>query len=60
MSKNHSVAQVFDALIKQTQQRGGCPSVREISDAALAVANVGARTRSTYRPEWHGYIGKIQ
>lgn len=34
----HSVASVFDAMIEQTRQRGGCPSVREISDAALAVA----------------------
>lgn len=42
MSKNHSVAEVFDALLKQTQQRGGSPSVREISDAALAVAGLVA------------------
>ena len=42
MSKNHSVAEVFDALIKQTQQRGGSPSVREVSDAALAVASLVA------------------
>lgn len=42
MSKPHSVAEVLDALIKQTQQRGGSPSVREISDAALAVANLVA------------------
>lgn len=42
MSKNHAVAKVFDALIEQTQQRGGSPSVREISDAALAVSNLVA------------------
>lgn len=37
MTKKHAVSQVFSALIEQTQQRGGSPSVREISDAALAV-----------------------
>lgn len=42
MSTNHSVAEVFDALIDQTRLRGGSPSVREISDAALAVANLVA------------------
>lgn len=42
MIKTHSVAEVFDALIEQTQQRGGCPGVREISDSALAVANLVA------------------
>lgn len=42
MSNNHSVASIFDALIKQTQQRGGSPSVREISDAALAVDSLVA------------------
>lgn len=42
MKKNHSVAAVFDALITQTQLRGGTPSVREISDAALAVAHLAA------------------
>ncbi len=30
-----SVHAVFSALIEQTQQRGGCPSVREISDASI-------------------------
>lgn len=42
MTTKHSVAEVFDALIEQTRQRGGSPSVREISDAALAVANLVA------------------
>lgn len=42
MAAKHSVAEVFDALIAQTQRRGGSPSVREISDAALAVANLVA------------------
>ena len=42
MAAKHSVAEVFDALIEQTQRRGGSPSVREISDAALAVANLVA------------------
>lgn len=42
MIRTHSVAEVFDVLIEQTQQRGGCPSVREISDSALAVANLVA------------------
>ena len=42
MSKKHAVADVFDALMDQTRQRGGSPSVREISDAALAVQNLVA------------------
>lgn len=42
MTEKHSVAEVFDALIEQTRQRGGSPCVREISDAALAVANLVA------------------
>ena len=37
--KRHAVSKVFDALIEQTRQRGGSPSVREISDAAQAVAD---------------------
>lgn len=42
VTQKHSVAEVFDALIEQTRQRGGSPSVREISDASLAVANLVA------------------
>lgn len=35
-----NLAKLFDALIEQTRQRGGSPSVRNISDAALAVQQV--------------------
>lgn len=38
MTTSPSVAEVFDALVKQTQQRGGSPSVREINDASWAVS----------------------
>lgn len=38
----HTVTETLDALAEQTMQRGGCPSVRDISNANLNVAQVRA------------------
>lgn len=38
----HGVGAVLDALYEQTLRRGGSPSVREISEASIAVANMVA------------------
>ena len=35
-----SISAIFDQLIEQTRRRGGCPSVRQISEASLDVSNL--------------------
>ncbi len=37
-----SVPKIFDALIEQTRLRGGCPSVNNISHAAIVCDNIVA------------------
>jgi hypothetical protein len=35
-----SIPEIFDALIQQTLQRGGCPSVNTVSHAAIVCDNI--------------------